>query len=717
MTTALTAGIQRKRRGLAVGIVCGLLLLSAGAALLLHSRSIGLPYHDTFASGQMDGWTAYGGSWHTAEGGVRNDSEERGAKLVTGSNRWRSYVVEADIQLIGGGDTGLIARVSDTERGVDAYSGYYAGLRTLDNTLVLGRANHGWTEFPPQHFPGGIVPGRWYHLRLSVQGCTITADARGIDAPGATQIRAEDPHCLTAGKVGLRSVAAGGMWKNVRITELPENAGPPAPTPHMMVYPTSQGSMPSSTNEVPPSLISESTPAHQAVSIRSLRMLSTSRPEHVTIHGVVTSTTPSLYVQDRSGGALVQLDRPTILRLGDEVEVEGEAHPQGLIVLITRAMASRIGGTSPLPPSSVTADQAATGMYSDMYLEVQGQFDSIEPYGTQGSLISMHDGMQTFRAIADTPEATARFRSLDRHSTIRIRGICVLGSEYTNDMVPFALLVSSPEDVKIIDGPPWWSPEHLILMAIVMLALGFVVQMLLSRAEKWRLHAVIRERERLANELHDTLAQSFAGIGFQLRAIRNRLAKKDVEIDVPYLLEDLKIATDLVRHSHDEARRSITTLRPEAIESRGLVAALEMTARRIVARGQIAIDIRVRGEARPLPLHMLDSLFRIGQEAISNAIQHGHPTRIHIEVEYGERSIILVVEDNGIGFVPRADSGGFGLSGMRRRAELIRGTLEVRSDPGGGSQIRVEVPNPERQPWFLRLTYRKRKSQENITDV
>jgi signal transduction histidine kinase len=293
----------------------------------------------------------------------------------------------------------------------------------------------------------------------------------------------------------------------------------------------------------------------------------------------------------------------------------------------------------------------------------------------------------------------------------------MVGTKYTSNTVPFALIVNSPEDVKIIEGPPWWSAEHLIIMAVAMLCLGFGVHLLLSRAEEWRLHAVIDERERLANEMHDTLSQSFAGIGFQLRAIRNRLSRREAAIDQPSLLEDLKVASELVRHSHDEARRSIATLRPEAIEATGLVSALEQTARRMVSRSPVLVDVSVEGEARTLPLKVLDSLFRVGQEAIANAVQHGQPSKILIRIEYARDSIALVIEDDGIGFVQRPDSGGFGISGMRRRAESIDGTLDLETFPGGGTRVRAQAPTPRSVPWFLRLAYIRRKDQEYSNNV
>jgi signal transduction histidine kinase len=693
---------------------------SAGILLLLDSPSRDLPYHDSFASGKIEEWTAYDGNWNLVDGSVKNDSDERGAKLIVGSPSWRSYAIDADLQLIGGGDAGIILRASNLERGVDSYDGYYAGLRTNDEKLVLGRAKHGWIEFPPRAMPGGVEPGKWYHLRLAAQGCTITASASVIGTTNYTEIRVKDPDCLASGKAGLRSMAAGGMWRNVRVTKLPDlDSRPEHPTPHMAVYPTSQGSVPLSRVMANTAVAPAPPPARAKtiLPIRNLRLLSTTRPAHVTVRGAVILTTPALYVQDSSGGVEVALVHESPLRVGDEVEIEGDAYPQGLSARISNATERQIGGLAPIPPVSVTADQAATGAFGSMFLEVEGRLDERTETAAPGVALEFHDGLQTFRAIATTAVTNSLFRQLEMDSVIRVRGVCMVSTEYTGNTVPFALIVNSPEDVKVIDGPPWWSAEHLIAMALVMLGLGFLVHLFFSRAEEWRLHAVIDERERLAHEMHDTLAQSFAGIGFQLRAIRNRLSRNATSVDAPSLMEDLNVATELVRHSHDEARRSIATLRPEAIEATGLVSALEQTARRMVSRSSVLVDVSVHGEARPLPLRVLDSFFRIGQEAIANAVQHGQPSKITIQIEYSRSAIALAIEDNGVGFNPRPDSGGFGISGMRRRAETIDGTLDLQTFPGGGTRVRAQAPTPRRMPWFLRLAYIRRKDQEYPKDA
>jgi signal transduction histidine kinase len=228
---------------------------------------------------------------------------------------------------------------------------------------------------------------------------------------------------------------------------------------------------------------------------------------------------------------------------------------------------------------------------------------------------------------------------------------------------------------------------------------------------------VINERERLAHEIHDTLAQSFAGIGFQLRAIRNKVSKSKTPLEHARLLDELNLACELVRHSHDEARRSIATLRPDATEAGGLITALEQSARQMVGHGTVSIEASVEGEIRTLPLRVLDSLFRIGQESIANAIQHGHPTKLSIRAIYSPAEIALCIEDDGMGFVPRPDADGFGLTGMRRRVEGIRGTLNVDTVPGKGTRIVAKAPAPPARYRFWRLAYDGDGEQESTNDA
>jgi hypothetical protein len=220
-------GILRHVRPLWLDLL--ILAASAGVAAgmtagILHwqrSPLRGLPYHDQFASGNNSEWVAYDGNWNVRAGIMINESNERGAKLVTGSPYWTEYALDADISLNSIGDAGVIARVSDSEPGVDSYSGIYGGLRVRDEALVLGIADHGWSEIASTPMPEPISSNVWYHIRMGVQGCRVDLSAKREGQPNAVLIGVTIPGCPLRGKIGLRSYDSGGQWKNIRVTSLP----------------------------------------------------------------------------------------------------------------------------------------------------------------------------------------------------------------------------------------------------------------------------------------------------------------------------------------------------------------------------------------------------------------------------------------------------------------------------------------------------------------
>jgi signal transduction histidine kinase len=244
--------------------------------------------------------------------------------------------------------------------------------------------------------------------------------------------------------------------------------------------------------------------------------------------------------------------------------------------------------------------------------------------------------------------------------------------------------------VEILEGPPWWSTRNIVVAIIALLVLIVAAQSLYGYIERWRLIAVLDERQRLAHEMHDTLAQSFAGIGFQLQAIRDEIDDRSA-ID-----RELDLASNLVRRSHDEARRSMAALRPELLESAGLLRALEQSARNMVAGGMIQVTAFTSGEALSIPVRISDTLFRIGQEALANAVRHAAPNTLSISLTYSEAALQLLVEDDGKGFIAGADSAGFGIRGMGKRADTISAELKIRSTPGKGTTVQVVAPMPAR---------------------
>jgi signal transduction histidine kinase len=703
-------------RSLLIGLSLILALITS-IVLLTRMHRWGLPYKDSFAEGRVDGWVPYSGSWRLLGGGITNDSIEPGAKFVAGSAMWTNYSIDADVQLLGEGDAGLIIRAGDLESGADSYRGYYAGLRTRDGKLVLGKADHGWTEFPSKRMPTGVESGRWYHLTLSAYDCVLNASANSVGSQIGQSVTFEDPNCFSEGRFGLRSLYSGGIWRNIHVVHL---KGLPQARPDIRTATDSEVEN-SGTNvtsdafraapNVPvTSFVRPSNPLMGIQSIRNLRLLSATHSTHVIVRGVVILTEP-LYVQDASGGVLVKATDMTHVRSGEDVEVEGDLSVDGLNTIIHRASVRPMGGgTSTTPPLSITADQAATGAYQAMLVEVQGALISKTRLPGEQYALQLHDGQQTFYAVATSRSVRSSFDNLSVNSLLMLRGVCLVGGDANRYRVPFTILVVANEDVKVLAGPPWWSPGHLIELAIVMLALGYGAHLLFSRAEEWRLRAVIDERERLAHEIHDTLAQSFAGIGFQLRAIRNRVNKGNEWSNIDGLQEELARACDLVRQSHDEARRTITTLRPDATEAGGLIGALEQIARQMVGPAHMKIETYIEGEVRSIAPHVLDGLFRIGQESIANAIQHGHPSTLRIYAVYGPSTITLHIEDNGSGFEPQNTSDGFGITGIRRRTETIQGTLSIETSSACGTRLIVEAPLPRKKRLFSSFLYSASKS-------
>jgi signal transduction histidine kinase len=666
----------------------------------LHSPSHGLPYQDSFSGGHASEWRALGGTWAVVNGVMRNDSDERGAKLITGSTYWRNYSIEADVMLLGqDGDAGLIIRSSDEEEGVDSYQGYYAGLRNRDNSLVLGHADHGWMETLkyPDPRQGGIQAFQWYHLKLLAYECQIAASATSPSQGTLTTAAIIEKDCVTSGRVGLRSYASGGAWKNIAVrpathedltamlASIPSHEGFAIPS-----SPAVSGETPGGPTAAPGKRpLSRSTTNTQPID--SLRLSSFSNPTTATVRGVVILTYPALFVQDSTGGVSVPHPNAPPLKIGDEVEVTGEVHPGDFSSTLEHATVRVLWARNPVPAVSVSASQAATGAFDENFIELEGSLRT-KSYGPDNTLqFDFDSGPQAFRAIMNRGRGDVVFENLKVNSLVRLRGICVVDPAYTRNLTPFVLLLRSSDDLKVLAGPPWWSIGNLVATLIGLLALASVSIFLHSRIENWRLRAVMGERERLAHEMHDTLAQSFAGIGFQLEAVRN-----GIPADMRVTHHQLDLASDLVNHSHEEARRSIAILRPEPLQTGNLLAALESCAHKMVEGGAVQVVATCNGDLRAMPLRTTDTLYRIGQEAIANAVRHARPTTITISLEYQKNVVHMVVADDGTGFTQSGNLRGFGLRGMRKRAAAIHAELEILSTPGLGTHVRITASLPPR---------------------
>jgi signal transduction histidine kinase len=651
------------------------------------------------------GWQAFGGTWQVVHGVMQNIADDRGAKLMNGDTHWHDYMVEADVQLLGEtGDAGFVIRSTDEEVGVDSYHGYFAGLRDLDDTLILGRADYGWHEFQAIPVHPGVYKRTWYHLKVIAYECTIAASA--TTEKGETTIAAvHDPQCIRAGRFGLQSYSTGAVWRRVNLRAATRedleamigNNTPPEPNLPPTIPPiTDLSAFQRNIEPIRRELRDHQADLH-ALPIANLRLLPSNLPSRVTVHGVVTLVSPVLFVQDSTGGvAIPQAEAGKSVQIGDAVEVRGDAELHDFSSVLRSADVRLLWSHTPVPPVSVTAAQASTGAFDAQFIETEGRLVSEQRIGGSSEVLKLDEGNQSFVAIAEFPSMAETFNELKVGSRLRLRGICVTDRAYARNEMPFALLMRSVEDAQMIEPPPWWNTTHVIELILGLLTLSIGIQLTYTSIKRSRLRAVMEERERLAMEMHDTLAQSFAGLGFQLEALSGQ-----VEPDSPMRMQ-LESTVDMVRSGHAEARRNIAAMRPGNMEQMGLAKALEQAAKTIVQDGPIAIEMSVRGEVKQIPLRIGDTLFRIGQEAIANAVRHAHPRTIQLRLVYGRPSVKLTVRDDGDGFSPQGETAGFGIRGMKRRADGIAAILRIRSSPGHGTSVAVRAM----LPWPLLSSWR-----------
>ncbi len=245
------------------------------------------------------------------------------------------------------------------------------------------------------------------------------------------------------------------------------------------------------------------------------------------------------------------------------------------------------------------------------------------------------------------------------------------------------------------------SPEELQLLHIIGDQIGLAVQRARLSAERTRAAArlaTIEERNRLAREIHDTLAQGLAAITLQLETADALAATRPERTQAA-----VRRALILARNNLEEARRSVMDLRAADLQDHALPEALALLVRR--TRAETQLDVRYEytpptpnGGAFPaLSPHLEAGIYRIAQEALTNAVQHAQARHISLALTLQEEGLMLSVQDDGRGFDPErtqeyVSEGHFGLAGMSERVRLLGGNICIQSMPGEGTQIYVCVP-------------------------
>ena len=234
---------------------------------------------------------------------------------------------------------------------------------------------------------------------------------------------------------------------------------------------------------------------------------------------------------------------------------------------------------------------------------------------------------------------------------------------------------------------PFYRPEEIELAQALAHQAMFAIQ-LNQFAEQSQQAAVLEERNRMARDIHDTLAQGFTGVIIQLEAAEDSISsgqQKEAE-------EHRRRAADLARRSLSEARRSVHALRPDALERDNLWEALKGIIKNTTAGTALHTTFELRGDLPELPPIWQENLLRIGQEALTNALKYAHPKSFRTRLSCNAKGVRLELRDDGAGFELKDKHDGWGLIGMHERVEQMNGRLEITSVPGQGTNIVVALP-------------------------
>jgi signal transduction histidine kinase len=205
--------------------------------------------------------------------------------------------------------------------------------------------------------------------------------------------------------------------------------------------------------------------------------------------------------------------------------------------------------------------------------------------------------------------------------------------------------------------------------------------------EQARALAALEERQKLARELHDSVSQALYGISLGIHTARTAL-----ERDPSQLAEPLDYVLSLSEAALAEMRALIFELRPESLETEGLVSALTKQAASLHARHHILVSTELCAEP-DLPLKVKQDLYRIAQEALHNVVKHAHASKVSLHLEQTTEGVLLEMRDDGVGFDTTASfPGHLGLRSMRERVMNMGGMFEIESVPEAGTRICVRIP-------------------------
>lgn len=472
--------------------------------------------------------------------------------------------------------------------------------------------------------------------------------------------------------------------------------------------------------------------------------------ERLHVKGVLTLQRPGLdcFIQDASGGLRLRTRQDRLIPPGRAIEAVGFLEMVNFQPVLRDAVIRDT--TEPLPPvepHSVSMAELREGLHGSEWLRLTGtlldrgtqrvQRDEAGFAGVRTLFTIRHEG-EIFTAEHEGAAEPDLFANVPIGCEVEVDGIAALETGDDGRPRSIALLMPSPESLRVLARPSWFTARRLlVILAMTCVLLGATAAWLLTLSKKnAMLHvavadrekaqlelqaahdqleqrvkerteqlkvemsvrksaevefrAVLAERTRLARELHDTLEQALTGIALQLETAARLFQRTPADAARP-----LELARGFLKQSQIELRRSIWDLRSRELERFDLAEALAIASRQVADGSGIRIHVDTNGRRHRLPEIVEENLLRIAQEALTNVVKHSRATSASVELQFAEDAVMLEVRDNGCGIDLERSAGHadrhFGLLGMQERAKRIGARLDLHSIPGQGTQVRVTV--------------------------
>lgn len=429
----------------------------------------------------------------------------------------------------------------------------------------------------------------------------------------------------------------------------------------------------------------------------------------VRIQGVVTHHQPgeAVWLEENGNGIRVNLTDSVGYEVGEVVEItgfpiRGENYSPEMEDVTVKRIAHGIPRAPMILESSFAALDHDAGLVT---LEAEVVEIMRVPLGLR---FVLRDQQRDFIAhlrygnIEVPPDWT-------QDSLLRVTGICSVSSvpvaDFTGTVDPreFELIVRSPDDIQVVESPPWWNAERRSwLLAAVSVMLGLAILSIVwhsrrrlrqaaaaRRQAQVEFSAILGERNRIAREIHDTLAQGLSAILLQHEMLKDHLpAGSEAE---SHLIE----ANEITRDCLTEARESIWNMRSQVLEENDLATALAGVLDQLTDGKEFKTGFDLKGTPFRLPPVAENNLLRIGQEAITNAVKHSAAKHIDVTLEYSPHQVTIVIKDDGRGFdfaTVQCDNSHFGLIGLLERTHELGAIIHFNSSPGHGTEVILSYP-------------------------